>query len=80
MIESFGIAAVCVMVVSYGCEKLHPFFIASFSLGCLMAAVYAYLIQSYPFLVAETLWAFIAFKRWYDAVGKEPVRESCARH
>lgn len=55
------------MVASYALEKRGPGFIAVFAFGCALAALYAYLIGSYPFLVAEGLWCLIALKRWRDA-------------
>jgi hypothetical protein len=65
--EWLGIVAVTIMVSAYALEKRHPIFIAIFAIGCAMAAFYAYLISSYPFLVAEGLWALIAAKRWLNA-------------
>ncbi len=63
-IEIFGIFAITIMVVSYALEDRNPHFIALFALGCGMAAVYALLISSYPFLIAESLWCLVAFARW----------------
>ena len=45
-------------------EDRHPHFVASFAVGCALAAVYALLISSYPFLIAESIWCVIAFARW----------------
>ncbi len=67
-IETLGIVAIVIMVGSYALEKRAPVFIATFALGCAMAAVYAYLIGSYPFLIAEGLWAIIAARRWWVAI------------
>ena len=53
------------MVVSYALEKRHPAFIAVFAVGCALAALYAYLIESIQFLIAEGIWCAIAFRRWY---------------
>lgn len=53
------------MVVSYAFEARGRIFIALFAAGCAMAAFYAYLIASYPFLVAEGIWSIIAIRRWY---------------
>ena len=64
-IELLGIGAITIMVVSYALEKRHPAFIAVFAVGCALAAFYAYLIQSIPFLIAEGIWSAIAFRRWY---------------
>jgi hypothetical protein len=65
--EILGIVAIATMVTSYALEKRSTLFIATFAAGCALAAVYAYLIDSYPFLIAEALWAVIAFRRWYVA-------------
>ncbi len=62
--EMLGYAAITVMVTSYAMEKAAPVFVAIFAAGCAMAAVYAYLIASYPFVVAEGIWAVVAARRW----------------
>lgn len=67
-VELLGIIAVFIMVSSYALEKRDPIFIAIFSFGCAMAATYALLLGSVPFLVAEGIWAVIAFQRWRNAV------------
>ena len=67
-VELLGIVAIAIMVISYALERHSVIFIATFALGCVLAAVYAYLIGSYPFLIAEGIWAFIAFARWRRAV------------
>ena len=66
-IEILGIVAIVIMVASYALEKRHPIYVAIFAVGCAMAAVYAYLISSYPFLAAESVWSVIAFTRWRAA-------------
>jgi len=65
--EALGIIAVAIMVVSYALEAQGRIFIALFAVGCAMASLYAFLIGSIPFLVAEGLWAIIATRRWYLA-------------
>lgn len=66
-VEILGVIAIVIMVTSYALEKRSAFFLASFATGCALAAVYAYLIDSYPFLIAEAIWAVIAFRRWHLA-------------
>ena len=56
-IEWLGLTAMAIMVVSYGLESHSRVFVGSFAIGCLLAAFYAYLIDSYPFLVAELIWS-----------------------
>lgn len=64
MFEILGIIAVTIMVASYALEHKHPIFILIFAAGCALAAIYAFLIGSYPFLIAEGLWALIAIWRY----------------
>ena len=66
--ECLGIAAIIIMVGAYALEAQHRHWIAVFSAGCVLAAVYALLIRSYPFMLAEGLWAVISFRRWQNAV------------
>lgn len=66
-VELLGIAAIAIMVGSYALEDVNRHFIAVFSAGCAMAAIYAFLIGSWPFLVAEGIWSVIAFRRWRRA-------------
>ncbi len=63
-IEIIGIIAISIMVISYALEDRNPLYIALFAFGCVMAAIYAFLISSYPFLVAESVWSVVAFARW----------------
>jgi len=66
-IELFGIFAIATMVISYALESRGRVFVAIFAIGCAMAAFYAWLIGSYPFLIAEAIWSVIAFWRWLKA-------------
>jgi hypothetical protein len=68
-VEVLGIAAITLMVVCYALEHLNRMFIALFAVGCALAALYAYLIGSIPFLVAEGVWAGLAARRWYTFGG-----------
>ena len=63
-VEIFGIISIFIMVTSYALEHISPVFIAIFSFGCLLAATYAFLLGSIPFIIAEGIWAVIAFRRW----------------
>jgi len=67
-VETLGIVAITIMVTSYALENRAPFYIASFALGCALAAIYAYFLGSYPFLIAEGIWAVIAVHRWRKSV------------
>lgn len=63
--EALGIIAVTIMVVSYALEKRSNIFVGIFAVGCALAALYAYLLESYPFLIAESIWALVALMRWH---------------
>ena len=64
IVEIFGTTAIIIMVTSYALEHMSPVFIAIFSFGCVLAATYAFLLGSIPFLIAEGVWAIVAFRRW----------------
>jgi len=68
--ELLGIIAIVIMVGSYALENRATIFIATFALGCALAAFYAWLIGSTPFQIAEGIWAVIAARRWYLSRGK----------
>lgn len=68
--EMLGIVSIIIMVGSYALESRSSIFVATFAFGCALAAFYAYLIGSIPFLVAEGLWAIIAARRWYLTRGR----------
>ncbi len=63
-VEALGIVAVIIMVGSYALEQRGRLYIAIFAFGCALAAYYAFLIHSYPFLIAEGVWSLIALQRW----------------
>lgn len=73
MIELLGIFAVITMVASYALEDRNPIFILIFAISCAIAAFYAFLIASYPFMIAEGVWSLIAFRRWFT---KSAAKES----
>ena len=62
--EVFGIVAILIMVGSYALEQRHVAFVGIFALGCALAAGYAWLIASYPFFIAESIWCVIAAVRF----------------
>ena len=66
-VEALGVIAITIMVASYALEARHHLFIAAFASGCALACVYAWLIGSWPFMVAEGIWAVIALRRWLRA-------------
>ncbi len=67
MISNLGLIAVIIMVGAYALEARHPVFVLIFAFGCALAAAYAWLIGSMPFVFAEGIWALIALWRWHKA-------------
>lgn len=66
MIEGPGFLAVCTMVVCYTFEERSPVFTFAYSGACVLAALYAFLIRSYPFMIAEGVWAIVARRKWVN--------------
>lgn len=64
MSEVFGLIAVCLMVLFYALEDRQPVYSLAFAGACLCAALYAFLIASFPFMIAEGVWAVVAFRKW----------------
>jgi len=65
LIDQLGLIAVVIMVGSYALETRHSAFVLVFAFGCVLAAVYAWVIGSIPFLIAEGVWSLLAVKRWH---------------
>jgi hypothetical protein len=61
MIEFLGLLAVCAMVIFYALEDRSPQMTLA---SCACAAAYALAIGSYPFMLAEGIWAVIAARKW----------------
>ncbi len=66
--ELFGLLAVTIMVASYALESRGSIYVGIFALGCLLAAIYAFLLGSYPFMIAESIWALVAALRWRRSI------------
>ncbi len=64
VIEIFGLCAVSVMVLMYALEHHSPIYILGFAVACLAAALYAVMIESWPFAGVEAVWSIIAARRW----------------
>lgn len=64
MIEAFGFVAICCMVLFYALEGRAPVFTLAFAGACLCAAIYALLIGSIPFMIAEGVWSIVALRKW----------------
>ncbi len=66
-VEIFGTFAIAVMVLTYAFEDRSDLFVLGFAVACAAAALYAVLIDSWPFSVAEAIWAGVAVRRWRQA-------------
>lgn len=64
MAEAFGLLAICMMVLFYALEGNAPTFTLAFAGACACAAIYAFLIGSFPFMIAESVWAMVAMRKW----------------
>lgn len=72
----FGFISVSVMLVAYALEHKGRMWILIFAFACLSSALYGLLADALPFAVVETVWAGVAFKRWWDAgrTSNEPLQ------
>ena len=64
MLTAFGATAVTFMVLMYGLENRHPRFILAFACGCVLSSAYGFLAGTWPFGVAEAIWALVALNRY----------------
>ena len=67
-IQWFGVFAVTLMVACYALETRGPAYVGWFAFACLLSAIYALMLGSYPFVFAETAWAVIALRRYRSLV------------
>jgi len=52
------------MVMTYALERRSHWFVLACALACAAASLYAVLIGSLPFALAEGIWAVVALLRW----------------
>jgi hypothetical protein len=76
MLTSFGACAVTFMMVMYAFERRDRPFILAFAFGC-ASSVYGFLAATWPFAVAEAIWAAIALRRYVQTA--HSVRRPTAR-
>ncbi len=68
-VEIFGIFAVFTMLTMYAFEDRAPVFVLGFAAACAASSLYAVLIQSWPFAIAEGIWSVVALRRWWSITG-----------
>ena len=64
MLTAFGATAVTLMMLMYALEHRGSRFILAFACGCLLSSVYGFLAGTWPFGVAEAIWAAVAVQRY----------------
>ncbi|MEM9360399.1 MAG: hypothetical protein AAGB04_29835 [Pseudomonadota bacterium] len=64
MVETFGLLSICFMVLFYTFEAKARAYTLAFAGACLSASLYAFLIGSYPFMIAEFVWSMVALRKW----------------
>lgn len=64
MLTIFGFIGGSLMVMCYWLEPRHRRYTFLMGVLCVLMAVYAYLQGSYPFILVEGAWAYVAFTRW----------------
>jgi predicted membrane-bound mannosyltransferase len=64
MLTVFGACALTFMMLTYAVERRHRRFILAFACGCGLSSVYGFLAGTWPFGVAEAIWAVIALRRY----------------
>ncbi len=64
LLTLYGVVAVSAMVFCYSLEERDSRFVLGFSISCVLASIYGFLIGSWPFGFLELIWAGIAFRKW----------------
>ena len=75
-LSAFGLVAVTAMLVCYGLEKRSHWFILAFAASCLMGSIYGFLQGAWPFGIVESVWALVAFRRWWMEKDSSPLDSS----
>jgi hypothetical protein len=65
LLTLFGLFAVTAMLICYALEAKNSWYVLGFSVSCLLAAAYGFAAGTWPFGVVETIWAGVAFRRWW---------------
>jgi len=55
------------MLIFYALEKRNPGFVFAFALACLLGSAYGFLQGAWPFGLVESVWAGVAFRKWWLA-------------
>lgn len=60
----FGLFAVTAMLVTYALEGRSRWFTLAFAGACWLGSAYGFLQGAWPFGVVESIWGFVALRRW----------------
>ncbi len=60
----FGLCAVTAMLICYAFENRSRWFILGFAVSCALGSVYGFLQGAWPFGLVESVWTFVALRRW----------------
>lgn len=69
-VQWFGMLAVALMVACYALDHRSRIYAAWFAFACVLSAIYAQMIGSYLFVIAEAIWAIIAIRRYRSLTSK----------
>jgi hypothetical protein len=61
----FGLFAVTLMLACYALEDRSAWYVLGFAIACALASAYAFLQGAWPFGLVETIFAFVALRRWW---------------
>ncbi len=64
MLQLFGLTAVLFTFAAYWLEGWSRWWVAMFSIGSAASAVYALLVEAYPFFIVELLWVAVSARRF----------------
>ena len=60
----FGALSVAAMLGFYALEERSPYFLLAFACACWAAAVYGWLVGTWPFAIVEAIWGAVAVRRF----------------
>lgn len=63
-LTSFGLFAVCAMLVTYSLEERSHWFVLGFAAACGLGSIYGFLQGAWPFGLVEAVWSMVALRRW----------------
>jgi len=65
-LTALGIGSAALMLVTYALEQRAHWYTLAFSVGCICACVYAFLVGTWVFGALELVWFIVAMRRWME--------------